>query len=283
MRYIDQRTLEIAQQTEAGPGQAASTSRMAGIEQSETLRKLQSIVEEEAARSEASQPAGRRTMTINRIVVTLRPTFDGGTQVKLDKATVNFPQGQLAAPFVCQTPTTTTWTAPNAVMQHGRDLRQALAQHPAIAQMLQMLTPATQVTPIYFNFQKVADAEQLYWEALYDDAQGIFLALDLRWPIGRIADALATQPAQTFYKFDGRLRMAAVLSALDAPAAVEWQNLRQAIDAARTQGLPVDVLLLVGEESLHDDVHAELAGGALSGVTVKSLADTVDETRNRAR
>jgi hypothetical protein len=168
-------------------------------------------------------------MTLNRIIVTLQPTFDGGTQVKLEKATVNFPQGQLAAPFVCQPPTNATWTVPDAVMQHGRTLRQALAQHPAIAQMLQLLAlaPPTQVTPIYFYLQ-APEAEQLYWEALYDDAQGVFLALDLRWPIGRIADALATQPAPPFYKFEGALRLAAVLSALDVPAAVEWQNLRQA-------------------------------------------------------
>lgn len=57
MRYIDQRTLAVAQQMEATPGQAASTSRMAGIEQSETLRKLQYIVEEEA-RIEASSRRG---------------------------------------------------------------------------------------------------------------------------------------------------------------------------------------------------------------------------------
>ncbi|HQY90242.1 hypothetical protein [Caldilinea sp.] len=57
MRYIDQRTLEIAQQSEAAPGQAISTSRMAGLEQSDTLRKLQSIVEDEA-RSEASSRQG---------------------------------------------------------------------------------------------------------------------------------------------------------------------------------------------------------------------------------
>jgi hypothetical protein len=217
-------------------------------------------------------------MTLNRIIVTLQPTFDGGTQVKLEKATANFPQGQLAAPFVCQPPTTATWTVPDAVMEHGRTLRQALAQHPAIAQMLQLLAmaPATQVTPIYFYLQ-APEAEQLYWEALYDDAQGVFLALDLRWPIGRIADALATQPALPFYKFEGTLRLAAVLSALDVPAAVEWQNLRQGIDAARAAGLPVEVLLLVGEETLHDAVQAEIAGGALTGVTVKLLESTVDK------
>jgi hypothetical protein len=60
MRYIDQRTLEIAQQTEAGPGQAASTSRMAGIERSETLRKLQNIVEQAARVEAASRPGGAR-------------------------------------------------------------------------------------------------------------------------------------------------------------------------------------------------------------------------------
>jgi hypothetical protein len=217
-------------------------------------------------------------MTLNRIIVTLQPTFDGGTQVKLEKATVNFPQGQLAAPFVCQPPTNATWTVPDAVMQHGRTLRQALAQHPAIAQMLQMLAlaPPTQVTPIYFYLQ-APEAEQLYWEALYDDVQGVFLALDLRWPIGRIADALATQPAPPFYKFEGALRLAAVLSALDVPAVVEWQNLRQAIDAARAAGLPVELLLLVGEESLHDAMQAEITRGALTGVTVKLIESSADK------
>lgn len=217
-------------------------------------------------------------MTLNRIVVTLQPTFDGGTQVKLEKAIANFPQGQLAAPFVCQPPTTTTWTLPDAVMEHGRQLRQALAQHPAIAQMLQLLAmaPPSQVTPIYFYLQ-APEAEQLYWEALYDDAQGAFLALDLRWPIGRIADALATQPAPPFYKFEGVLRLAAVLSALDVPAAAEWENLRQAIDAARAAGLPVETLLLVGEESLHDTVQTAIANGALTNVKVNLIEATVDK------
>ncbi len=216
-------------------------------------------------------------MTSNRIIVTLRPTFGGGApQVFLDKAPFEFADAQEARPFAGQPPTTTTWTSANGVMQYGRDLCQALTQHPAIEKLLQMLTPATQVTPIYFNFQKVADAEQLYWEALYDDAKGTFFALDRRWPIGRIADETATA-VQPFYKFEGRLRLAAVLSALGAPAAAEWQNLRQAVDAARAAALPIDLLLLIGEETLQNEIQAEIAAGVLKDVTVKSLADTVDE------
>lgn len=57
MRYLDQRTLEAAQQAEGGSGQAVSTTRFAGLEQSETLRKLQTIVAEEA-RSEAVRGTG---------------------------------------------------------------------------------------------------------------------------------------------------------------------------------------------------------------------------------
>lgn len=60
MRYIDQRTLEIAQQTEHAPGQAASTSRMTGFEQSETLRKLQHIVEDEARTAASNRQGGAR-------------------------------------------------------------------------------------------------------------------------------------------------------------------------------------------------------------------------------
>jgi hypothetical protein len=37
------------------------------------------------------------------------------------------------------------------------------------------------------------------------------------------------------------------------------------------------VLLLVGEETLHDAVQAEIAGGALTGVTVKLLESSVDK------
>lgn len=47
MRYIDQRTLAVAQQ-EVLPGQAISSSRMTSFDQSETLRKIQRIVEDEA-------------------------------------------------------------------------------------------------------------------------------------------------------------------------------------------------------------------------------------------
>ncbi len=57
MRYLDQRTFEAAQQTDADRGQAVSTTRAAGLEQSATLRKLQTIVAEEA-RSEAAGRTG---------------------------------------------------------------------------------------------------------------------------------------------------------------------------------------------------------------------------------
>lgn len=219
-------------------------------------------------------------MTTNRIIVNLQPFFDfvhnhKGVLVKLDKAPVAFPQGASAAPFSCPAP---TWAIPGAVLQHGRDLRQSLAQHPAIDQMLQMLvlSPPTQITPIYFYLQ-APEAEQLYWEALYDDGQGVFLSLDRRWPIGRMADALTTQPLQSVRLYTGQLRMVAVLSAIGVSAAPEWQALRQAIADARAGGLPVELLLLVGEEALHDTIQAEITAGALSGVGVRLIEDTVDK------
>lgn len=216
-------------------------------------------------------------MTLSRIVVTLQPTLGGGTQVKLEKATAEFPQGQLAAPFVFQPPTDSMWSTPNAVQLHGDALREALTQHPAIKLMLQMLptAPPAVITPIYFYLQ-APEVEQFHWEALVDDSRTSFLALDPRWPIGRIADALATQPTQAFYKFEGRLRLAAVISALDVPAAVEWQNLRQAVEAARAAGLPIDVLLLVGEEAIFEAAQAAITAGALQDVKVKLLGETVD-------
>jgi hypothetical protein len=238
MRYIDQRTLTAAQQIEAMPGQAASTSRMAGHR---TVGDAAQVAVHRRRRGayRSQQPARRCAMTLNRIIVTLQPTFDGGTQVKLEKATANFPQGQLAAPFVCQPPTTATWTVPDAVMEHGRTLRQALAQHPAIAQMLQLLAmaPATQVTPIYFYLQ-APEAEQLYWEALYDDAQGVFLALDLRWPIGRIADALATQPALALLQVRGRAATGGGAIGARRARCRRMAEFTPGIDAARAAGCP---------------------------------------------
>lgn len=219
-------------------------------------------------------------MPANRIVVSLQPFFDFANQhkgilVKLDKAPVAFPLSASAAFFSCPSP---SWAAPDAVLQHGRDLRQSLAQHQAIDQMLQLLvlSPPTQVTPIYFYLQ-APEAEQLYWEALYDDGQGIFLSLDRRWPIGRMADALTTQPLQSVRMYSGSLRMVAVLSAIGVAAAPEWQALRKAVLDARAGGLPIELLLLVGEEALHDDVQAEIATGTLTGVTVRLIEDTVDK------
>lgn len=214
-------------------------------------------------------------MTQGRIVVTLQGTLDGRTQVLLETATFNVQQGQFAAPFDLQPPTTATWSAPHAVMQHGSELRHALAQHPAIAKLLDLLTQFPDPTPIYFYLQSPA-AEQYYWEALYDDTQHIFLALDPRWPIARMANALATQPAPPLYMFDGRLRVAAVLSALDVPADPEWQNLLQAVAASRADGQQISLLLLVGEETLHEAIQAQIDSGALPDAEVQLLAETSD-------
>jgi hypothetical protein len=71
--------------------------------------------------------------------------------------------------------------------------------------------------------------------------------------------------------------MVAVLSATGVSAVPEWQALRQAIIGARAAGLPIELLLMVGEEVLHDDIAAEIAAGALAGVTVRLIEETVDK------
>jgi hypothetical protein len=57
MRYIDQRTLEAAQQ-DVLPGQAISTSRMSSFDQSATLREIQRIVEDEARAEHSVRKGG---------------------------------------------------------------------------------------------------------------------------------------------------------------------------------------------------------------------------------
>ena len=105
--------------------------------------------------------------------------------------------------------------------------------------------------PIYLDLSNAKESQALPWEALCTD-DGVFFALEDRWPVGRMLTGTAN--AVLDRTFEPPLRLAAVLACLGIEAAGEWQALR---DAVENSGAPVRVLLLVAEPELHDSI-AEL-------------------------
>lgn len=164
------------------------------------------------------------------------------------------------------------WATPDAVVERGRMLRDALLQHAGIAGVLQNLSlaPVGDFCPIYVKFDE-GDAELFTWEALCD-AKDAFIALDRRWPIGRITDP--ANGSRTMRLFQAPVRLLAVISALGvATQATEWRHLRDAVTDARAAGLDVRMRVLVGESALHTTIAAEIANG-LAGVELGSVSGT---------
>jgi len=195
--------------------------------------------------------------------------------MRLEKAPVDIPDARRPCPFNCIPQAMPSWDDPEAVKKHGLKLLKELENHPAVKQAIDqaLMVPPGEISPVYFQLTERA-AEQLCWETLYSDNTA-FLGLDARWPIGRIADSVVDRQL-TPQEFSPPLKIAAVLSALNRPAAEQWKSLRDAVDAARADGLEVEVLLLVGEEALLDAIQGEVAGG-MEWVHVAAVPDRTQE------
>jgi hypothetical protein len=210
-----------------------------------------------------------------RTIIAVEPLIPNALSIRLIKATQNISNARAAHPFACTPDGMPPWGDPDAVKMHGQRLLEELEKHPAVKQALQfaLMAPAGQTSPVYFHLNEEM-AEQLSWEALYNEEKS-FLGLDARWPIGRIADSVLDRPAPP-QEFTPPLRMAAILSALDRQAATQWRALRDAVATARDDGLPVDLLVFVGEEPLLATIRDEIAAG-LEGVTVTNVPDRTAE------
>ena len=206
-----------------------------------------------------------------RTIIAVEPQIPNALSIRLVKATQNINNGRAAYPFGCTPEVMPQWTDPEAVKMHGRRLLEELEKHPAVKQALQfaLMAPAGQTSPVYFHLNEEM-AEQLSWEALYNDEQS-FLGLDARWPIGRIADSMLERPAPP-QEFAPPLKIAAVLSALNREATTQWRALRDASKAIRNKGLPVDLAVFVGEETLLAEITNEIDAG-LPGVSVAPVPD----------
>ena len=153
--------------------------------------------------------------------------------------------------------------SPNRVMEAGQKLFEDLAAHPAVKSAISEALRELEggCSPIYLRLDDVTTAEDLPWEAVFYSESKEFLALDPRWPIARVRAAKVADP-RIEYNFELPLRITAVLSAAGgtenarAPAAPQWKEMYDTIrqNLAAPNAMPVELTVLVGEESLRDEI-----------------------------
>ncbi len=214
-----------------------------------------------------------------RTVITVDPsgTVDPATNLeqfvmKIERHSANIPGMTHVRPLILAP--LPAWGTPDAVVARGRLLRDALRKHAGIAAVLDSLgtTTAGVQAPLYVKLSE-GDAELIAWETLCDVADK-FVALDRRWPIGRITDPASTIARPTPL-FRLPVKLLAVISAHGITGQErEWVMLRDAAEDARACGLPVDVHVLTGDPVVHAQVTADIAAGrhwaSVAGVDASS-------------
>ncbi len=142
----------------------------------------------------------------------------------------------------------------DALEQYGNELFGLLRKQPQLREAVDDALGAADddVRPLCFKVEgRRAEELALCWELLWEKSRR-FLALNPRWPIGRIVDSTASAARV----FQPPLRIVAVMSAIGEEARPEWLGLQAAIRHARGLGLPVHVTAVVGEQSLYDELTA---------------------------
>jgi hypothetical protein len=138
------------------------------------------------------------------------------------------------------------------VQDLGDALFRALSTNRSILEVLTFLLmiPPPQIEPIYFYLDSVA-GDELPWELLCyaGNQQPEFLALDPRWPIGRIVGRASGSTIER--PFTPPLRILAALAASRVSARNEWKSLYGAI---RNASVGVSVLVLLCEKDLKDEI-----------------------------
>jgi len=193
--------------------------------------------------------------------------------VRVVRSPFNVQKAHVAREFKLTFDQLPAWGSPNAVMERGKKVRDSLCAHPGVESVLKQLclTPPSQIQPLYIMLSE-SDAELISWETLCD-ANNTFIALDQRWPIGRISDPVSGQsrpPAELQLP----VRIMALISAFGIKGQTkEWEILRDAALAARAAGLQLILKLMVGEPNLRTAIDQEIANG-LTGVEIAPIDRT---------
>lgn len=200
-----------------------------------------------------------------RTVISLQQGLDDQMFVQLRRTPNEPPNARVLLPFECQPDEMPPWNDPSAVQEYGKQILRALRKHNAIDQALTnvLMTPNNQVHALLFDVD-AGGPEKFFWEALCNE-ENRFLSLDQRWPIARVADSVAERNIAPYREFVPPLKLMACLSAIDLPAAPEWERLKGSIADAQKQGLDVELTILVGERDLLVEIKDE--------ITAKSLPD----------
>jgi hypothetical protein len=201
---------------------------------------------------------------MNRRVIEISRFKDSAGQdqlsFRLSEPLDAYPDADIFAPLKC-TSQDAEFAAINggqlpkdAMRLAGVRLRESLFSQPAVCQAIQeAISQAKQKQgeffPIYLHLRDGAQAvEPLPWETLCD-TQEQFLALDARWPIGRISGGQLGKQEERIYS--PPIRMLAFLSAAAISAQAEWDAL---YDALRKSKLPIDLRVFIAEPDLEDHI-----------------------------
>ena len=215
-----------------------------------------------------------------RTVVAVESGFDDQLGIRLMVAPEKYAEPLRIRPFSCRPDELPAWSVEGAVAKYGRLLRERLTSaHGAVREALEASLRAApgDERPVYFMIT-AEPAEGLHWEALCTD-DGAFMALDRRWPIGRMAHSGRDWWGGAPRPFAPPLRMLAVISALGVDGRPEWKRLYEAVQAVRTAGLPVRLRVLVGEEELLQDLQA-LPAGEVEVVTLQAGGEALEREVN---
>jgi hypothetical protein len=136
----------------------------------------------------------------------------------------------------------------------GEELVKLLGRHEPVREALKAAIAqpaAAPPQPIYLRvIPDVADA--LPWEQLYWKPEG-FLALNPRWPVGRIA---ATERELNDRAFLAPFRIVAILSAAERHGRGQLDALASALAAARQRKFKVKLHVITGEQAVMDRIAA---------------------------
>ena len=163
----------------------------------------------------------------------------------------------------------------DGVRKVGEMLLDELRAHPAVRAALEVAvrTGTSAQCPIYLRLSS-DEAAALPWETLFDE-RSHFLALDGRWPIGRISDLLPQERDLRY--FDPPLNLLGVLSAVGVDARPQWEHLR---DAVLRSPLDVRLRAVIGDGDLYAAVAAEiweLGDARLTAAPLAGKAELMEE------
>jgi hypothetical protein len=135
------------------------------------------------------------------------------------------------------------------VKDAGQAIYDRITQNQAIKQALSRMAAVGpgEVFQLLLRVTPGNPGDGLPWETLYLPEKAMFVGLDSRWPMARLAGHVGAQGR--FAPLSGPVKILAVLAALDRSALPEWEAI---YNAATQSGLDFRIQVLCAEEAVKD-------------------------------